>query len=105
MQKKEDYSMDAWVESIAEAVYERLLDQYREGTILPDVIPVFVPGHPCYEAYIRMQEASERIRHRLGAEGEDPDLEIVIDALLQHGRILAMEMFRYGVIYGAERNR
>lgn len=84
---------------IAGAVYERLMDQYSDDSILPDVAPIFVPGHPCYEEYARMYDACSRIRQKLG---DDHDLEIVIDALLRHGKILALEMFCYGAVYGMD---
>jgi len=46
-----------------------------------------------------MYDACSRIRQKLG---DDHDLEIVIDALLRHGKILALEMFCYGAVYGVD---
>lgn len=96
--------MEDKMECIAQTVFDRLMDHFSDENILREVDPVFVPGHPCYEEYVRMWEAYGRICRRLGRE-EDPDCEIIIDALLRHGKLLALEMFRYGVIYGAEWNR
>lgn len=46
-----------------------------------------------------MQRAYERLRNRLGVPEEDPDAEEIIDCLLEHGRLLALEMFHYGMLY------
>ena len=92
--------MEDQVKNTAELVLFKLLDQLSDEAALPWVEPVFIPGHPCCEAYERMLDAYCRLRQRLGAQDEDRDCETMIDGLLQHGRILAMEMFRYGVEYG-----
>ena len=91
--------MEEKLVDIAEAVYERLLDQSCDDMTFPDIAPIFVPGHPCYEEYARMYESYDRLRQKLG--GEDRDLEIVIDALLRHGKILASEMFRCRASFGS----
>lgn len=96
--------MDKKTECIAQAVFDRLMDLFSDENLLREVEPIFVPGHPCYEEYVRMRDAYGRICRRLGSE-EDPDCEIMIDALLRHGNLLALEMFRYGAKYGAERYR
>ena len=84
---------------IAETVYESLMGQLVPGCALPWVEAVFVPRHPCYEEYCRMHLAYDRLRKRLGETEEDRDAEAMIDALLCHGKIAAMEMFRYGREY------
>lgn len=101
---KEEYTMEDKMECIAQTVFDRLMDHFIDENILRAVEPVFVPGHPCYEEYVRMREAYGRICRKLGCE-EDPDCEIMIDALLRQGNLLALEMFRYGAIYGAEQKR
>ena len=83
---------------IDEQVYETLLNTLEVESALPWVMPVFVPGHPCFDAYCEMQEAYDRLRQRLVAEEEDPDVEEIIRCLLLHGKLLALEMFRYGRI-------
>ena len=88
------------MKAVAELVLSKLLDQLSDPEILPQLEPVFVTGHPCYESYEQMLEAYSRLRKRLGVEDEDIDCEIMIDCLLRHGNALAMEMFRYGVEYG-----
>lgn len=84
---------------IGEQVYETPLKTIGEEHSVQWVTPIFVPGHPCYDAYCDMHAAYERLRQRLGAADADPDVEMIIDCLLKHGKILALEMFRCGRIY------
>lgn len=87
---------------IEEWVYETMGCLLIPECRLPWVEEIFVPGHPYYESYCDMRSAYARIAHRLGAEEEDQDLEIVVDSLLEHGRIGAMKMFEYGRLYERE---
>lgn len=84
---------------MGEQVYEMLLNTWQEKGDLSWVEPIFVPGNPCFSAYCDMLTAYEHLRTRLGTEEEDPDAEKMIHALLDYGKILALEMFRYGVIW------
>ena len=86
-------------ENIEEYVYESLSGNLIPECRLPWVTDIFVPGHPCYEEYAHMHEAYAQLRNRLGVSDEDEDVEHIINALLSHGKILAMEMFRYGRLY------
>ena len=89
---------------IAEQVYETLLNTLDADYMLPWVDPVFVPENPCYKAYSDMHQIYEKIRIRLGVTDEDLDIEKMIDCLLLHGRLLALEMFRYGILYEKMQN-
>ena len=84
---------------IAETVYDSLLGQLIPGCALPWVENIFVPGHPCYEEYCSMNHAYERLLNRLKETDEDRDAEDMINALLAHGKVAALEMFRYGRVY------
>lgn len=84
---------------IASLVYESLLGDLVPEYALDWVEDIFVPGHPCYDSYNQMREAYLRACARLGSREEDPDLELVVNALLDYSRIVALEMFRYGRIY------
>jgi len=84
---------------ISEQVYETLLNLREAEHCVPWVAPIFFQGHPCFQAYCEMEKAYERLRIRLGVEEEDQDAEEMIDHLLLHGRLLAMEMFHYGRVY------
>ena len=87
------------VMDIEELVYETLLNTLEKESALPWVTPVFVPGHPCFDAYCDMQAAYDRLQQMLNITEEDAAVEEIINSLLKHGKILAMEMFRYGRIY------
>ena len=84
---------------ITEQVYDTLMGYLIPEYRLPWVNPIFLPGHPAYDSYCRMHDAYENLRQRLGVTDEDEDAEIMIDALLEHGKILAYEMFHYGRVY------
>ena len=86
-----------------DAIAQQVLDSLL-GHLLPEyhlnwVETIFVPGHPCYEEYGKMYDTYPVLCSRLGAGEEDPDVERMVDALLNHGRILALEMFEYGRKY------
>lgn len=84
---------------IGETVYDSLLGQLIPACQLPWVESIFLPENPCYEEYCKMEDAYTRLRERLGVTQEDADVEIIINALLAHGKILALEMFRCGREY------
>ena len=84
---------------IAETVYDSLHDFLIPACQLDWVKPVFVPGHPCHDAYEQMLTAYDRLRLRLGTAGDDNDAEKIIDSLLKYSKLIALEMFRCGRDY------
>ena len=84
---------------IAERVYETLLRNLEPEYCVSWVEPIFIPGHSCYEDYCDMNRAYEQLRIRIGAGDEDADAEEIINCLLKHGKSVALEMFRYGMLY------
>lgn len=84
---------------VLESLTGVLLPEYR----LPWVENIFVPGHPCYEAYRNMHAAYSRLRIRMNVEDEDPDAELMINALLDYCDIIALKMFEYGRLYEQRR--
>lgn len=93
------------VPDIAETVYESLLGQRIPGCQLPWVENIFIPGHPCYEAYEQMLSAYARLRLRLEGRDEDKDAEEMINSLLTYSKLAALEMFRYGQVYQKKLNQ
>ena len=85
--------------NIAEQVYETLSNALEPEHCVPWVEPIFLPGNPCYETYCGMLSAYEQLRLRTGTKDEDADAEEMINCLLKYGKILALEMFRYGYLY------
>ena len=84
---------------MAEQIYETLNSTLKPEHCVPWVQPVFIPGHPCFETYCDMHKAYERLRIRLKETEEDTDVEEIINNLLAHEKMLAMEMFYYGMRY------
>lgn len=74
---------------IDEHVYDTLVGQLIPQCQLPWVKPIFVPGHKCYAAYSQMLDAYWHLCERLGQRDEDADGEIMINSLLEYGRIVA----------------
>ena len=77
--------------NISELVYESLIGELVDP--IKDVPNAFEPGGYCETRYRQVLEAYERLRGRLGVADEDPDVEIIIDSLLDIQRKLCMEMF------------
>ena len=77
--------------NISELVYESLIGELVDP--IKDVPNAFEPGGYCETRYRQVLEAYERLRGRLGVADEDPDVEIIIDSLLEIQRKLCVEMF------------
>ena len=84
---------------IAEEVYNSLLgitsDEYR----LPWVHSIFLPGTECFHAYQTMFDAYQRLLLRLNQEDDDPDLEAMVNSMLDYSRAAGLKMFECGMIY------
>ena len=80
----------------AEEVYDTLLGELVDGAGVPGVENIYAPGGPCDRNYSTMLEAYERLCQRLNRKNDDPDVEIIINSLLENQRIIAMKMFEYG---------
>lgn len=77
-------------------VYDTLQGSFIPESCIPGVKNMFLEGSPCDAAYSKMHEAYSRLFNRLNENGEDPDVEIIIDSLLSMARILGIEMYRCG---------
>ena len=77
--------------NISEFVYESLIGELVDP--IKDVPNAFEPRSYCESRYRQVLEAYERLRGRLGVADEDPDVELIIDSLLDIQRKLCMEMF------------
>ena len=77
--------------NISELVYESPIGELVDP--IKDVPNAFEPGGYCETRYRQVLEAYERLRGRLGVADEDPDVEIIIDSLLEIQRKLCVEMF------------
>ena len=81
----------------AEDIYYTLLGEFIDGAGVPGVENLFAPGSACDQNYNRMLCAYERLCRRLNRRDDDPDVEIIINSLLENQRMIALKMYEYGV--------
>ena len=81
----------------AEDILETLLGERIDGTGVPGVENIYAPGGPCDRNYAVLLDAYERLCLRLNRRDYDPDVEIIINALLENQQMIALKMFEYGV--------
>ena len=89
--------MDNTRDPFAYDVYESLCGVVGSEFRLPWVENAFRPGARCDRRYAEVYNAAERLNDRLGTQ-EDPDVETIINALLDIQQELCLAMFRYGQI-------
>ena len=66
----------------------------------------FAEGRYCEKLYSEMLAAYGRICQRLHEQsGEDRDVEIIINNLLDMGRYQSMKMFNYGAFFTEKQNQ
>ena len=82
--------------NLAEEVYDTLTGVTASEYRLPWVESLFEPGKGCHEAYQSMLDAYQRLLSRLGSTDNDPDLEIMVNAMLCYSKSAALKMFEYG---------
>ena len=84
---------------IAEEIYNSLLGITSEECRLPWVDSIFPPGTECFQAYQTMFDAYQRLLLRLNQEEDDPDLEEMVNSMLDYSRAAGLKMFEYGTIF------
>ena len=80
----------------AESVYETLTDALSEPYQVPGVENAFAEGALCSRLYREVYQANLRLCQRLGQPDADPDVETIINNLLQINRHLCLKMYHYG---------
>lgn len=83
----------------AETVYQTLIGAYEEKYNVPGVENAFAEGSQCDRLYQQVYEANCRLCERLGQQDEDPDVELIVNNLLEITRVLCLEMYRYGGLF------
>ena len=78
-----------------DVIYDSMCGFLTEEYALPDVNNAFVPGSYCDRQYERMRSAYERVCNRLKTGEEDPDLDIMVDAMENIQRELCRRIFHY----------
>lgn len=79
-----------------EPVYESILGLLTAEAALPWVENAFTPGSLCDREYDRMRDAYARVCARLGANEEDADLDIMVEAMEAIQRELCLRMYTIG---------
>ena len=77
-----------------EAVYQSILGELIEP--VKGVENAFAEGSACDQRYEEMLAAYQRLKERLNAGEEDPDVEIIINAMMRITDHLCYTMFAYG---------
>lgn len=82
------------------------IDDIYSSVIGDLIIPVqgvenmFTQGSECDTLYGEVFDAYERIKNRLCVKAEDDDCELIINSLMDIGRIVAYRMYEYGAKFG-----
>jgi len=79
-----------------EDIYATLLGMLLEPFRVPGVENAFEPDSYCSREYSNMLLACSRLCERLNVQGEDEDIEIIIDSLRNMQQELCFRMFRLG---------
>ncbi|MBQ4641499.1 MAG: hypothetical protein IJB47_02660 [Oscillospiraceae bacterium] len=87
-----------------EWVYASMASHIQEKYRFPGVEDAFAEGSYCMECYGRMRDAYDRLCDRLNQVDEDPDVEIILQAMGGIERELCFRMYRYGALFGLSRN-
>lgn len=86
----------------AENVYHTLMGDLLDAYVIPGVENAFANGKRCDELYRQIYWANQRLCARLGKTDEDEDVELIINNFLEMNRILCLEMYRYGQVFGGK---
>ena len=85
--------------TLAEHVYDCLLGQFVSEKALDWVENIYTDGSEYDRNYSAVLDAYERLCQRLGADEEDRDVEVIINAMLANEQIVALKMFELGMYY------
>lgn len=80
-------------------VYDLLRGEVLYGLHVPGVHSLFEDGMPCEQLYSEVYDACGRLNRRLRTS-EDPDVECILQNLLEIQKILCLEMYRCGTHLG-----
>ena len=89
----------------AEAVYETLIDDLIEPYQIPGVENAFADGSLCDRLYQEVYQANLRLCKRLGQTEADPDVETIINNLLEINKQIGLKMYHYGQTFARAKDR
>lgn len=84
--------MEMWLDQI----YETVMGLREEGYAAKGIENLFAEGKPCDRLYAQVYDAKNRVNRKLGGE-ENPDLEQMIQNLLEITKIVGYKMYSYGL--------
>ena len=98
------------IENFIEEIYETVSGQTLQQLKMPGVENMFEPEKPCAILYNQAMDAYLRICSRLGIDDDDPygfppedyDLNTIMGCMDDICKLVALEMFRYGVKFHDE---
>ena len=83
---------------LCEAIYETVIGQSLQP--VAGANDLFADAQPCDALYESVYCAANRLCARLGIEGEDADVQILLDSWQRICRLVGYEMFRCGEALG-----
>jgi len=83
-----------------EMVHDTLCGQLVDGVCVPGVENIFPNGSRCEDLYCSVYDAYQRLCQRLGTDGEDKDVETMINSLMEIEREISYHMYVYGAKFG-----
>ena len=89
------------MESFKKQVYETVRGNMDGIAAIPGVHNLFARGQVCDVLYEEIYDANLRLRKRLSSIEEDPDVEIIMNNLLDICRLVGEEMYRCGAMFGS----
>ena len=85
----------------AKRIYETLMGRLLPNAQVPGIENMFEPGKECDLLYEQVYDAGVRLAERLGVDGEDRDVELIINNLLRICEAVGHEMYRCGAMLGS----
>lgn len=84
------------MEDQIESIYDALTGMRPHLCCGEEVENLFAEGSPCSQLYEEVYNAKVSLMERLGMTDEDEQIELIIDNLLEIGRIQTYAMFHWG---------
>lgn len=88
--------------SFSQMVYDTLTDELTDEFALPEVENAYAQGSRCERLYNETIRMCWDISKRLNGNDVDthPDVQLIMDNMLEIQKILCLKMFHYGMSFG-----
>lgn len=84
------------IDELFQRIYGDLNGAYPHPAAPFPVENAFAEGEPCMVLYKEVYDCRIRVSDRLD-EKDDPDLDLIVDKMLEIAEILSRKMFEYGI--------